>query len=232
MRKRENRSLKFSMKKLSCFILSMVLIVLFSLMSVPLAVSAQTNELSDTNISLTPLENTLTDSANFTIEQVADEMFGDINIKSSEYLYNLDDSADYIYVEFDEGYAVFLKDTMELLEYSAQGKLNYPEIETTKYYAGPSFYMFKNNDYFVDVLSQEYLYISKEAAQNYANEIREVLLSNCKARENSSIIEFDYSILDTEKTNDELKIEDTNEMQVFGEKPKFVVVIIISFFSI
>lgn len=220
MRKRENRSLKFSMKKLSCFILSMVLIISFSVMSVPLTVSAQTNELSDTNRSSTQLENTLSDSANFTVEQVADELFGDVNIKSSEYLYNLDDSADYIYVEFDDGYAVFLKDTMELLEYSAQGKLNYPEIETTKYYAGPSFYMYKDNDCFVDVVSQEYLFISKVAAQTYADGIREVLLNNYNARENSNAVIFDYSILDTEKTNDVLDIEDTNEMQVFGEIPK------------
>lgn len=53
MRKRENRTLKFSMKKLSSFILSMVLIISFSVMSVPLTVSAQTNELSDANVSST-----------------------------------------------------------------------------------------------------------------------------------------------------------------------------------
>ena len=50
MRKRENGSLKFSMKKLSCFILFMVLIISFFVMSVSLTVSAQTNELIETNI--------------------------------------------------------------------------------------------------------------------------------------------------------------------------------------
>ena len=219
MRKQENRTLKCSMKKLSCVILSMLLMISFTVMSVPLTVSAQTNELSGANISSTQLQNTISDSVNYTIDQVADELFGEVNIKSSEYLYNLDDSADYIYVEFDEGYAVFLKDTMELLEYSAQGKLNYPEIETTKYYAGPSFYMFKDNDYFVDVMSQEYLYISKESAQTYANEVRATLLSNYEARENSNIVEFDYSILET-NTNDVLKPEDTNELQAFGGIPE------------
>ncbi len=69
MRKRENRSLKFSMEKLSCFILSMVLIISFSVMSVPLTVSAQTNELSDTNISSTQLENINLDSFLFTFPQ-------------------------------------------------------------------------------------------------------------------------------------------------------------------
>ena len=72
MIKREKRSLKFSMKKLSCFILFMVLINSFSVMSVPLTVSAQTNELSDTNISSTQLENTLGDSVHFTVEQVVE----------------------------------------------------------------------------------------------------------------------------------------------------------------
>lgn len=220
MRMRKNRSLKFSMKKLSCFILSMVLIISFSVMSVPLTVSAQTNELSDTNISSTQLENTLSDSANFTVEQVADELFGDVNIKSSEYLYNLDDSADYIYVEFDDGYAVFLKDTMELLEYSAQGKLNYPKIETTKYYAGPSFYMFKDNNYFVDVASQEYLYISKESAQTYANEVRKALLSNYEARDISNSVQFDYSILEKEAVSEVQSNIISSEEQYVGEKPK------------
>ena len=107
------------------------------------------------------------------MQQVANELFGDVNIKSCEYFYNLDDSADYIYVEFDNaGYAIFLKETMELLEYSAQGQLNYPETVAAKYYGGPSTYMVKEDDCFVDIMSQKTLYIAEEVAQKYASDVR------------------------------------------------------------
>jgi len=46
-------------------------------------------------------------------------LFGDISIKSGEYLYNLDESPDFIYVEFEDfGYAIYSSQTLDILEYS------------------------------------------------------------------------------------------------------------------
>ena len=51
------------------------------------------------------------------IDSVTYEIFGDKKIRSSEYLYNLDDSPDFIYVDFENyGYVVYFKDTMEMME--------------------------------------------------------------------------------------------------------------------
>lgn len=197
MKKSDSKSLKYSIAKWSCILLSMFLIFSFSVMSRPLTVSAQISDSNEENAELTSFQKEISESNNYTVEQVACELFGEVNIKSCEYLYNLDDSADYIYVEFDDaGYAVFLKETMELLEYSAQGELNYPENSSSKYYGGPSFYMFKDNGCFVDILSREHLHISSESAKTYANEVRETLLENYLARENSKSVEFDYSSLE------------------------------------
>lgn len=53
------------------------------------------------------------------IQKVSNELFGDISIKSGEYLYNLDESPDFIYVEFEDfGYAIYSSQTLDILEYS------------------------------------------------------------------------------------------------------------------
>lgn len=58
------------------------------------------NQLPATNIT----------NMNYDVERAIDETLGNVTMQSSEYLYNLDDSSDYIYVEFEEGgYAVLLK---------------------------------------------------------------------------------------------------------------------------
>lgn len=58
-------------------------------------------------------------------------------IKIFEYIYNLDDSADYIYVEFNEGgYAIFSNFSFEMMEYSLQGSLPYFNFDNKNYYAG------------------------------------------------------------------------------------------------
>jgi hypothetical protein len=48
------------------------------------------------------------------IENVTQALFGDKQINKTEYLYNLNDSPDFVYVEFsDYGYAVYLRETAE-----------------------------------------------------------------------------------------------------------------------
>ena len=79
------------------------------------------------------------------VDSFVEPIFGDRIISSCEYIYNLDNSADYIYVEFENGgYAIYAKQTMEMLEYSLQDSLPYTDSNASKYYAGPANYFYKN----------------------------------------------------------------------------------------
>lgn len=80
----------------------------------------------------------LSEEIDLSTEQVVQEMFGNKSIKSTDYLYNLNDSADFLYVNFENyGYAVFLRETSELLEYASAGSLPYSNTTAKKYYGGP-----------------------------------------------------------------------------------------------
>ena len=69
------------------------------------------------------------------IQQVTENLFGDVIIESVEDLYNLDDSPDYLYVKFvDSGYAIYSSQTLDLLEYSLNSTLPYSGVNK-KYYA-------------------------------------------------------------------------------------------------
>jgi cyanate lyase len=60
------------------------------------------------------------------IEKISQEIFGDVIIGSKEYLFNLDESPDFIYVDFTNyGYAVFAAESLELMEFAALGSLPY-----------------------------------------------------------------------------------------------------------
>lgn len=67
---------------------------------------------------------------------------------SAQYLKGLDGEQDYILVKSsNKGYAIFDKESMELLEYSDKAKSPYEEVETENaYYAGPvNYYRKKDN---------------------------------------------------------------------------------------
>ena len=108
------------------------------------------------------------------IEKLSQEMFGDVRIASEEPLYNLDESPDFIYVEFtNSGYAVFAAESLELLEYSAQGSLPYQNTQSRRYYNGPKNYLTKVNDQFVDEVTNESFTISVSEAKEYSQAIRQ-----------------------------------------------------------
>ncbi|MDR1094604.1 MAG: hypothetical protein LBL66_10715 [Clostridiales bacterium] len=89
------------------------------------------------------------------IATVSRELFGDAEIESRGYLYNLDDSPDYIYTDFgDLGYAVYARETFELLEYSLSSGLPYSS-GSRKYYAGPTHYLNREGEEFVNVATGE-----------------------------------------------------------------------------
>ena len=89
--------------------------------------------------------NLLCDENNIYVDSITKYQFGDVSIKSCEYLYNLDGSNDYLYVIFNNGYAVYNKYNFEMLEYSPNGQLPYEKTELKKYYAGPSNYFYKKD---------------------------------------------------------------------------------------
>ncbi len=130
----------------------------------------------------------------YDVTRTIKETLGSVTLRSSEYMYNLDDSADYIYVEFEEGgYAVLLKQTMELLEYSYNGELKYTDNTGKKYYGGPSRYYYRDSDCFIDVNSGASVEISKEYAIAYAQSTRDAF-SKIGGSANDNLEIFDYSV--------------------------------------
>jgi len=97
------------------------------------------------------------------IESVSKNLIGDVSVNTVEYLYNLDDSPDYIYVKYkNNGYAVFSSNTLNILEYSLKGDLPYPELNK-KYYAGPTNYINKINGNYKNISTNEYITDQKES---------------------------------------------------------------------
>ena len=128
------------------------------------------------------------------ISQVSRNVFGNKEIEKSEYLYNFDDAKDYVYVEYGNGgYAVFFAPTMELMEYSLQGRLDYNNSSSKKYYGGPGTYVLKNGDSFKDTLSSQEYHLSNVNRRSCADSIRDNLMSNYNLRANNSAKE-DFSL--------------------------------------
>lgn len=116
------------------------------------------------------------------IEEFVQPIFGDRGIKTCEYLYNLDDSSDYIYVEFETGgYVVYAKETMEMMEYSLQGTLPYTST-AKKYYAGPTKYFHKSSNQFHDVISGEKIVIAEKEIKEVAQNIRNITVNSDVAK--------------------------------------------------
>jgi hypothetical protein len=223
---------KIFIRTLKSFFISLIVGILFVLsigLISPLNALAETETDIDKSELVQIEENSVTISNNevYNVETLTKAMFGDVDIRSSEYLYNLDGSSDFIYVEFENdcGYAIYYKDSMELLEYSAQGSLAYPTTTTLKYYGGPSIYLTKQDNCFVDVLNGETLEITSKSAQEYSDEVR-YALNNSYRESNVELDSFDYSdiinanafietdtieysYLDTNSYNDILKEGDT-----------------------
>lgn len=94
----------------------------------------------------------------FTVNQISEDLFGTSEINYSCNLYNYDESEDFIYVEYKNGgYAVFFKPTMELMEYSKNGRLPYANTSDKQYYGGPNSYFRKVNGDLQNIVTGERL---------------------------------------------------------------------------
>jgi len=108
------------------------------------------------------------------IRKISQELFGDVIIDSQEFLFNLDESPDFIYVDFTNyGYAVFAAESLELLEFAAQGSLPYQNTRGRRYYNGPKGYYTKINEQFVNEVTNESYVISASEARAYSQAVRQ-----------------------------------------------------------
>ena len=110
------------------------------------------------------------------IKEVTNDLFNNVEISSMEYLYNLDESPDYIYVEFEgSGYVVYSSETLDVMEYSLKGSLPY-NTDEKKYYAGPTNYLKKEKENFKNVTTNEV--ITKAESTSYVEMSKEVLVKS------------------------------------------------------
>lgn len=193
----KNSKTKCYGKVIKIFIISLIagiMLCSFGGFNLSLIASAETDIAKTESVKIEANSVAMSNDDIYNVETLTKAMFGDVSVESSEYLYNLDGSSDFIYVEFenDNGYAIYYKDTMELLEYSAQGSIDYPNTNTPKYYGGPSMYLTKQDDCYLDMLSGESLNISMESARMYSNEIRDNI-SNSYLQSEAQSVDFDYS---------------------------------------
>lgn len=119
------------------------------------------------------------------IENVTQALFGDKQINKTEYLYNLNDLPDFVYVEFSDcGYAVYLRETAELLEYAPSGSLPFSSNKTRNYYGGPTNYFGKYGDQFIDLSTDEIFYVSNAEKQGFSQELLNIFSESSVDRSN------------------------------------------------
>ena len=119
---------------------------------------------------------------------IIQSIFGNEEVDTIEYLYGFDESADYIYVNFTNyGYAVFLRSTMEMLEYSPKGELPFGDTFEKKYYAGPGNSYTKKGAQFVNTFSKEELHLTKEEASEKSRLIVQALNASSKKEQTYDI---------------------------------------------
>ncbi|MDY4592960.1 MAG: hypothetical protein SO434_06135, partial [Eubacteriales bacterium] len=98
-----------------------------------------------------------------------------LRVENIDYLYNFDDSIDYIFIDFvgSNGYAILVEETLEILEYSLSGNLPYTRTNESKYYGGPQIYFTKKENMFKNILNNETFEISDNIMQSIAEKIRQ-----------------------------------------------------------
>lgn len=150
-----------------------------------------------------PFETTITYATSdndeiLSLDESIVELFGDKAIIEIEYFYNFDNFPDYIYVNCEAGYAIYKSDTLELMEYSPIGSLTFDDLEGQIYYAGPGNYYCKQNNEFVNLLTDEHITFSNSEAVTYSNQIRSLFSTR---NETISITNYFQNLLNTHGAN-------------------------------
>ena len=125
----------------------------------------------------------VSDASFASMQIVTQELFGNKQIQNIEYLYSLDSSPDFIHVEFIEGYAIFLRETLSLMEFSQYGHLPFPNTDDRRYYAGPmkiftNNYLTRNEKQFKNAMTGEEIFVSTIEVQTFSENVRENLFSH------------------------------------------------------
>ncbi len=185
----------------------------FSFLLLPVLVLFILSSLSGTMTAFASTESTtiLSNAEKSSSLGTVESVFSGKSVSSCEYIYNLDDSADYIYVEFENGgYAVYAKNTMEMMEYSLQGNLPYDTSVSKKYYAGPSNYLQNVDGQFYNVESGEQLTLSKAEAYEFANTVRDSVLetkANDLSLKQTNVVDEVLSVLNSSNNAGEPDID-------------------------
>ena len=142
------------------------------------------------------------------------KIFGNVEINSIEFLYNFNDSPDYVYVDFEGlGYVIYYRTTLEMMEYSYEFDLDYSNIDSRKYYAGPSNYYGKKNNKFIDVDTGDYLNLSDSDIELYANNLTSFFSVDADERLNYFLnlnVDIDNSSITTSQNNNAPEFDKKN----------------------
>ncbi len=175
---------KIRTNKIVSFVLAFL--VLFS----TITVSSFSADLDNDNVDNNTVNQLTAEEINLNNELIKEpvavtieDAFKDTSISKCEYIYNLDDSADYIYVEFSGGgYAVFAKSTMEMMEFSPLGTLPYENSNAKKYYGGPANYLHKAGTSFVNMATGERFTVTAEKVSEFSAQTRNMINSKTSYR--------------------------------------------------
>lgn len=117
----------------------------------------------------------------FSVDKIKEEDDKEKYIASS-YIKGLDGEESYILSEsIAGGYAIFEKESMELIEYSAVGSSPYDSIVVSeRSYAGPGSYFEEEEEYFKDIKTKKK--VSKETGKQYAKRVKDKLKKDREKR--------------------------------------------------
>ena len=161
----------------SCFL---IIILLFSLVSTVFAQNTNTSDKANNESNDVFDKSTLKEKA---AASSTKPLHSNKSIISYEYIYNLDGSEDFIYVLFEgAGYAIYSSTTLELLEYNLNGDPPFNNSCEKKYYAGPTNYLYKNNDDFYYVDNNQKLILTKEEISSVSEQIRTTTIENSNSK--------------------------------------------------
>lgn len=169
-----------------------------------------------TNITITDKETNINLNDNAIISYIR-QTFKNKDINSCSVLYNLDDSADYIIVEFDNfGYIIYSKYTLEMLEYNLQGESPYRNSEAKNYYAGPENYFYKDSkNSFINFITGEQLNFTQDEITLISNCIKDNVI-------NKQVSKYDLNFANY-SGKEELKPEQSEPLVPEIDDDKFIV---------
>ena len=122
--------------------------------------------------------------------QALSNLFLKKEVDDMGYMFNYDDSVDFIYADFkgSSGYIIFAEETLEILEYTTNGDFPYVDDEDKKYYGGPGAYLTKRGNMFIDAITNEFFTLSENDAIAYAQITRQMFSINRKSKIEGEIL--------------------------------------------